>query len=303
MTNELKKLTKKIDKEFIEYFLSDVEVETIFVAGSMAYDDYQDREDNDYDIRVIAKEVNRDKIINFEKFLEELSRKLSTPSIEVGYSCLVGPVNHKVSSDKKNILIHAMIHRSDQMDGFLPVTHKYQYGSRYRIVYGKDSLERFQNIRYNIDELVNAHEGLYYCIDMLKHKEYRYLTWDTDNNKCEFNYHFVEMTEDIVLEICFYSVNKFVDNLINYCKWENYEITENKVIFCIRLLGQENVNESILFLLQGLLTKSESLLKAIFHDPLQETINLLEKFVQKVYLIDNIFPKKELEKVKKLARS
>ena len=303
MTNELKKITKQIDKEFIKYFLPDADVETIFVVGSMAHDDYQDREDNDYDIRVIAHDVNRDKIINFEKFLEELSHKLSTPSVEVGYSCLVGPVNHKVSNNKKNILIHAMIHRSDQMDDFLPVTHKYQYGTRYRIVYGKDSLQRFQDIRYNIDELVNAHEGLYYCIDMLKKGEYRYLTWDTEDNKCEFNYHAIKMPEDTVLENCFYSVNKFVNNLMNYCKWENFDIPDNKIIFCIRLLGQVNVTESTLFLLQGLLTKSESLLKAVFHDPLYETIDLLEVFTKRVYLVDKIFPKKEPEKVKKIVRS
>ena len=303
MTNELKKITKQIDKEFIKYFLSDADMETIFVVGSMAHDDYIDREDNDYDIRVIARDVNRDKIINFEHFLEELSHKLTTPTIEVGYSCLVGPVNHKVSSNKKNILIHAMIHRIDQMDDFLPVTHKYQYGSRYRIVYGKDSLKKFQNIRYNIDELVNAHEGLYYCIDMLKKKEYRYLTWDINDNNCEFNYHADPMPEETVLENCFYSVNKFVNNLMNYCRWENLDIPENPVIFCIRLLGQVNVDESILFLLQGLLSKNESLLKAVFMDSVRETIGLLESFASRINKLEEIFPRKEEEKVKKLVRS
>ncbi|MBQ8892353.1 MAG: hypothetical protein IJ068_05800 [Bacilli bacterium] len=303
MTNELKKLTRQIDREFIKYFLSDADMETIFVVGSMAHNDYLDRMDNDYDIRVITSDVNRDKIINFEKFLENLSKRLTTDTIEVGYSCLVGPVNHKVSSNKKNVLIHAMIHRSDQMDNFLPITHKYQYGNRYRIVYGKDSLKRFKDIRYNINDLTNTHEGLNYCIDMLKKQEYRYLTWDTDDNKCEFNYHAIDMPEDTVLENCFYSVNKFVNNLVNYCKWNELDIPEDKVIFCIRLLGQANVNESTLFLLQGLLTKSESMLKAIFANPRVETIRLLEQFKFCIKYLDNIFPKKEQEKIKTLVRS
>ena len=206
MTNELKSITKQIDKEFIKYFINDADMETIFVVGSMAHDDYIDKMDNDYDIRVIASDVNREKIINFENFLDDLSNKLTTENISVGYSTLVGPVNHKVSNNTKNILIHAMIHRSDQMDDFLPVTHKYQYGTRYRIVYGKDNLKRFKDIRYNIDELVNTHEGLKYCIDMLKKHEYRYLTWDTSDDKCEFNYHAEIMPEDTVLENCFYSI-------------------------------------------------------------------------------------------------
>jgi len=303
MTNELKKITKQIDKEFIKYFMNDADMETIFVVGSMAHDDYIDRMDNDYDIRVIARDVNRDKIINFEKFLDNLSKKLTTNNISVGYSTLVGPVNHKVSSDSKNILIHAMIHRSDQMDDFLPVTHKYQYGTRYRIVYGKDSLKRFKDVRYNIDELVNAHEGLKYCIDMLKRREYRYLTWDTDENICEFNYHANPMPEDTVIENCFYSVNKFINNLMNYCRFENYDIPEDKMVFCIRLLGQEYVNEGTLFLLQGILNKYESMIKTMYTSPIDETIKLLEKFEKRINYLDEIFPKKEEVKTKKLIRS
>ena len=41
MTNELKKITKKIDKEFIKYFIDDMDMQTIFVVGSMADDKYE----------------------------------------------------------------------------------------------------------------------------------------------------------------------------------------------------------------------------------------------------------------------
>ena len=303
MTNEIKLITKKIDKEFINYFFSDLDVETIFVVGSMAKDDYSDRMDNDYDIRVIATDVNRDKIINFENFLEKLSKNLTTNNIEVGYSTLVGPVNHKVSNSKKNILIHAMIHTKEQMDDFLPITHKYQYGTHYRIVYGKDNLKRFQNIRYSLDELVNAHEGLNYCIDMLQKEEYRYLSWDTDNNKCEFNYHAVKMPYDTIMENCFYSVNKFINNLINYCNFNNLEIPEDKMIFCIRLLGKDYCNEKTLYLLHGIFYKDENLIRALFPDILNATINLLEQFKERVNELEDIFSKEEYHKTKKLVRS
>ena len=184
MTNELKAVLERIGGEFKEYFKDDSDIKTIFVAGSMAHDDYQDRIDNDYDIRAISDKVTREQLIKFEEFLENLSKKLTTEELAVGYSCLVGPVNHKVSTDKKNILIHAMIHRRDQMDDFLPVTHKYQYGTRYRIVEGEDSLNRFKEMRYGLDEIVYSHEGLKYCIDMLEKKEYRYLTWEINETDC-----------------------------------------------------------------------------------------------------------------------
>ena len=297
MSSDLKKITKKIDKEFIHYFLPDAEMETIFVVGSMAKYDYKDRQDNDYDIRVISTDVNSQKIINFENFLKEICQRLTTDEIEVGYSCLVGPVNHKVSKNKKNILIHAMIHRKDQMDDFLPVTHKYQYGTRYRIVYGKDSLKRFQNVRYTLDELLNAHEGLYYCIDMLKKREYRYLTWDIDGDKCEFNFHADKMPEETVMENCFYSTNKFVNNLMNYCRWNDYIIPDDKMKFTIDLLGEKNINEKVLYLLKGLYSKKEEILNEVFDNPVEATICLLEIFGERVKILDQIFEKNEKEKI------
>ena len=74
MTNELKAVLEKIDGEFKEYFKDDSDVKTIFVAGSMAHDDYQDRADNDYDIRVISEGVTKEKLEKFENFLRDLSK-------------------------------------------------------------------------------------------------------------------------------------------------------------------------------------------------------------------------------------
>ena len=110
MTNELKAVTKKIDVAFTLYFMNKKDVETIFVVGSMAHDDYQDRLDNDYDIRVISKKVMKEDIQDFEHFLSVLSQKLSTDEIQVGYSCLVGPVNHKVSTNKKLLFRLQRVH-------------------------------------------------------------------------------------------------------------------------------------------------------------------------------------------------
>ena len=304
MTNELKAVLERIDGEFKEYFKDDSDIKTIFVAGSMAHDDYLDRIDNDYDIRAISDKVSREKLIKFEEFLENLSKKLTTEELAVGYSCLVGPVNHKVATDKKNILIHAMIHRRDQMDDFLPVTHKYQYGTRYRIVDGEDSLKRFQDIRYDLDELVNAHEGLRYCIDMLEKREYRYLTWDINETDCEFNFHQVPMEEDTILENCFYSVNKFINNLMTYCKWNNYDIPEDKMCFVIRLLNERYLDNNIIYLLHALFTKNEKMIKIVSKNPLKDTIALLKKFEEKIQNLDNLFTKKyEYEKVKKLVKN
>lgn len=296
MTDELKEVVRKIDLEFKQYFKDDPSIRTIFVAGSMAHDDYEDRQDNDYDIRAISDNVSKEQLIKFESFLKILSKKLSTKDLAVDYSCLVGPVNHKVSANSKNVLIHAMIHERSQMDDFLPVTHKYQYGTRYRIIEGEDSLARFKDVRYNLDELLNAHEGLRYCIDMLEKKEYRYLSWDIYNNNCSFNFHIAKMDEDTSLEICCYSVNKFINNLKNYLKWNDYNIIEDKMYLAINLLGKQYVDSNTLHLLHGLFTKNEKILFVMFKNPIEETIKLLKTFEENVKNLDNIFPKKEESK-------
>lgn len=291
MTNELKEVISKIDKAFVDYFSDDSSIKTIFVAGSMAHDDYIDRQDNDYDIRAISSHVTREQIINFEKFLENLSNELTTDEIAVGYSCLVGPVNHKVATDKKNVLIHAMIHQSDQMDDFLPVTHKYQYGTRYRIVYGEDSLKRFQDVRFGLDDVLDAHEGLRYCIDMLKKREYRYLTWDVTNKDCQFNFHVDNMPMNTIIENCCYSFNKFLSNLRNYCNWNDYDIPSGNMSFALKLLGKDNCSINRLNLLYGLLNKNDKYLENIFNDPCKNTIELLEICENRVLDLDIIFTK------------
>lgn len=303
MTNELKAIIKKIDVAFTLYFGSNKDVETVFVVGSMAQDDYQDRFANDYDIRVISNKVTKEDIENFHYFLGQLSKTLTTNDIEVSYSTLVGPVNHKVSTTKKNVLIHAMIHEKSQMTDFLPETHKYQYAKRYRIVSGLDSLKKFKGVRYTIDDILNGHEGLNYCIDMLKKHEYRYLDWDILDDDIKFNYHVERMEDEVIYENCFYSVNKFLDNLMNYCKFEGYKIPKNKMDFTLQLLGNKNIQSPILFLLDGLLSKDEELLNNIFEDIVNETVNLLEKFGERVQFLEEIFERDVRDKRHRLVKS
>ena len=201
----IKEIARTVDSEFVKYFRDDNSIKSIFVAGSMAFDDYKERKDNDYDIRAISTKVTAKQLTDFEKFLSQLAQNLTTDDIGVNYSCLVGPVNHNVSDKDKNFLIHAMIHEESQLDDFLPPTHKYSYSKRYRIVDGEDCIGRFRNVRYTIDDILNTHEGLNYCIDMLRKREYRYLTWNVNGENCEFTFNVDKMPEDTVMENCFYS--------------------------------------------------------------------------------------------------
>ncbi len=303
MTNEMKSILKKIDVAFTLYFLNNKEVESIFVVGDMAKDDYHDQKNNDYDIKIISNKVTKEDLENFEHFLSILSKNISTESIEVEYLSLLESSNERISSNKKNILINAMLEEKCQMDDFLPETKKYQYGIEYRIVSGIDLVKRFEDIRFTLDDIVTGYEGINYYIDMLKQQEYRYITWDIEEHSCRMNLHTKKMTNKTMYESCINSVNTIIINLMNYCNFSNYKIPSNKMDFTIKLLGEKNLKTPILFLLDGVYNKDELLLKNIFDDIIKETINILEIFKERVYELDYIFTKKEEEKKHKLIRS
>ncbi len=289
----IKEISKIVDNEFKNYFAQDKNIKSIFVAGSMAFDDYKERADNDYDIRAVSTKVSAKQLQDFEQFLAELSEKLTTEDIGVNYSCLVGPVNHNISTKTKNFLIHAMIHEEKQLDEFLPITHKYSYAQRYRIVSGEDCIGRFRMVRYSIDDILNAHEGLNYCIDMLKKREYRYLTWEIEGENCEFSFHTDDMPKETVYENCFYSTNKFLQNLQNYCNWNGINMPRDRVEAAMQLLGKDYDCKEVRDIVECLVTKNEDKMKTLTTNPIKLTTPILEKFAVKVRDIDKIYGKKD----------
>ena len=291
----IREIAKTVDSEFKEYFKNDESIKSIFVAGSMALDDYIERTDNDYDIRAVSTHVTAKQLLDFENFLAELSQRLTTDDIGVNYSCLVGPVNHNISTKEKNFLIHAMIHEEKQLDDFLPITHKYSYAKRYRIVDGEDCIGRFRTIRYTIDDILNSHEGLNYCIDMLKKREYRYLTWNVEGDNCEFTFNTDEMPEDTVCENCFYSTNKFLQNLRNYCDWNGIRMPKNQLEAAMKLLGEEYDCKEVRQVMECLVTKNEGKLKKMTSDPIRMTVPILQKFGENVKDLDKFYNKPEQE--------
>ena len=96
------------------------------------------------------------------------------------------------------------------------------------------------------------------------------------------------------------SFNIIIDHIYNICFIDNYDIPENKIVFCLRLLGKANVSEKTLFLLQGLFYKDEFVLKKLVSNPCNETILLLKKIKFCLDYLDNIFSKKENHKIKNL---
>ena len=75
------------------------------------------------------------------------------------------------------------------------------------------------------------------------------------------------------------------------------------MVFTIQLLGSENANSKMLYLLHGLFLKNEKIFTTMFQDPLQETINLLELLLIRMDKLEEIFPNKTTIKKHKLVKN
>lgn len=289
MTNELKKVTNQINKEIIKYFIKDISMEAILIIETMI--------NNDYNVKIIVKEINKEVIISFEQFLNEISQELITDNITINYYLLKAPINHVILNNKKNTIMSTVLYAKEQIEFALPIISKYQNEKKYKIQYGLNYFKTIDNINYTKKELINICNNY---INILKSEEYKYFKLEIKNNQCNYNYFMESMTDDELLDYCFYIVNRFINYLIKYCKFNNYVIPEDKMIFCIRFLGKENVSSSTLFLLDSIIYQYKFMLKKIFKDPKTEILNLLEAFKVSINNFDNVFIKEPKDKVKKI---
>lgn len=132
-----------------------------------------------------------------------------------------------------------------------------------------------------------------YCIDMLKKKEYRYLEWETDGVNCEFTFKHDKMPEETIYENCFYSTNKFLQNLRNYCNWNEIEMPKDQLEAAMKLLGVEDDWEEVRKMVQCLVTKDEKKMKTLTNNPIEVTIPILQEFSKNIKIIDKFYKKKE----------
>lgn len=213
MRTSLKRKTEMLDAAFRELFASEKEIVSVFVVGSM-YDMemYADRRNNDYDIRILVNNVTGELLDKIRKFQKNLCEQLRDDEVFVDCSNMVGPVNHRISDKSYNLLLHLIIHTIDDLKSFLPLTHQRKYRKYHRILCGENYLTDLE-LSYEPEYLITCHEGINYCVDMLKRNQYKYLDWRATDGKVQFLYFEEDAPVDLKYEIVFYSVKNIILNL------------------------------------------------------------------------------------------
>ena len=235
--------TKMIDEMFRDFYQRNKEILSVFVVGSMHEPEkYIPRQNNDYDIRILVEKVSPELLQKAEAFQKEICENLCDDEVLVEYNNLVGPVNHSLSEDKCNLLVHLLIHTVDDLSRFLPVTHQRKYRRYHRIVCGEDYLNNLEEY-YQPEYLISSHEGIEYCVDMLQRRVYKY-----------------------------YSVKNIVWNLYETCVIDKGEEVSVQA-YAHYLAGDNKVWHDIM---DAVMARDEIALEKMGESMDQETIDMLE---------------------------
>ena len=268
---------KVINDNFLKLYESDSHIISVFVVGSMAMKPYTERKYNDYDIRCIVDEFVPQTFENVNKTIEDcIDYFKDDHRIGIAFSDLVGPVNHHVTNNEHNILIHSMVHTIDDLTDFLLLTHKYMYGNGCYMVCGRDILSELslRDTRYSLNDIIKGYEGIDYCIEMIKNCVHRYSRYEVVDGKCVFISYEVEADIAIQHENCFYSTLKNIGNLRNYDYFSGEDICDSLFDYGKRILGEVGYNN--FNLLDVLLKKDENRLEKEYTNFNELTLELLE---------------------------
>ena len=211
-------IIREIDKQAVDFFKDDPQTVSVFVVGSMYnLETYTIRRNNDYDIRLLVNKVTSDVLTKVDMFQKQMVAKYSNEDIQLGFNNNVGAVNHILSEKKCNILLHFLIHEVNDLKNFLPLTHQVQYGKHHRTLYGEDFLLDLCN-EFEPSYLISCHEGIDYCIDMLRRDVYKYLIWiENESGSIEFKYCEKPTPTDMIAESVFYSLKNVLNNMYESC--------------------------------------------------------------------------------------
>lgn len=206
---EYRNLINKINENLI----------SIFIIGSMKDKHTELKKYNDYDLRIVVKDMNKYTYEVIKNFNEKIKKILQNYNLNVDYSFIIGPVRH-ITKSETNLLIHCLPMTEDTLEG-LPLTHRYSYSCNYRIIYGMDIIKKYNNIRFTGKDVIECTEGIDYCIQIIKSNTIQYGIWKEKNDNIQVFNEKREMNDYMLFEVLRYSILKSLDNTMKIISWKN----------------------------------------------------------------------------------
>ena len=208
-----------IVNESIKKLEQDNSINSIFIVGSMASEDYKLGKNNDLDIRFIVTEVNTKIRAKISDTLENIKKDINNLNYGCKISEIIGPVKMHPEKDK-NILLHAITMTKKDLNN-LPNIHKYSYSCNYKQLYGKDFLDKYKEIILTPFDVIESVEGIDYCIDLIHRKKIGFSKWINKDNEYTLKYKEKKAYNCDMVELFSYSYNKAINNVLNMIDTNN----------------------------------------------------------------------------------
>ena len=237
---------------------------SIFIIGSMVDKNKLLTQYNDYDIRVLIKNIDKKTYNAIKEFNVNIKSKLSKIGINTEYSFLVGPVRY-ITKSKVNLLLHCLPMTEESLDE-LPLTHKYSYSQNYRIIYGADKIKKYDKIRYSEKDIIFCPEGIDYCLNMINNNTLYYLEWKELNGEMELVKNESIMDDYTLFEVLRYSISKSLDNSIRMMRWS-------------KNINANNIIEKIILIDNTINKRTIDNINSLLYGTFEEFINRKEEFV------------------------
>ena len=224
---QVKQLEEIITPDY-DYLIKELKdnIISIFIIGSMKEPKTKLKKYNDYDVRIVVKNMDVFTYKVIVNFNENIKQKISSMlNIDVNYSLIIGPARY-ITKSTINLLIHCIPMTMETLDS-LPLTHKYSYSCNYRIIFGKDILKQYKTIRYTGKDIIECTEGINYCVNMINNNIIKYANWKISNDSIDVINDEQTMDEHSMFEVLRYSVTKALYNSIQLDKWNGKKTFEN----------------------------------------------------------------------------
>jgi len=208
---------------------------SVFLVGSMANEHYVLGRNNDFDLRFVIAEVTELAMDKIATTMERLAHRLSSESLIVTTSDMIGPVRHN-SGDISSLLLHYIVLTERALLG-LSKLHRQSYSQNYLWLYGKDFVSPFKMLRYSADDICYSVEGIFYCIDMLQRRKLKFQRWAKCDGGITLQGFEEDMDDITYAETLRYALIKSSNNCRTWLQWNEWDIDDDicRVLEALRL--------------------------------------------------------------------
>lgn len=232
---DLTLLVNSIVTRFINAFVGNTNLISIFTIGSMSNSKYVARKNNDFDLRLLIRDPSVDFIDQMKSISAQCVDELQGKTrFQLSWTDVIGPARY-VQGNQSTFLLHIIALTPESLDS-LPTMHRISYSKSYIIHHGMDCLTGYKHLKLTAEGVLNEIEGIRYCLACLNNKTQTQQIWQRINSEYRLVSQTVPFTINVGYEFLRYSLSKCFCNSLSLATQNKNTELYNRIL----KLRQEN---------------------------------------------------------------